>query len=162
MAKQLQLSDHQGFFSKYKLWIVLIVALLAIGGMYFWMKHRQDKQLRESEEKTQKLRMQAQKYISKQAREIQQLKENAQKQLDASKKRQGIRHDLGDPGVYSDLGSSHDFETNLEQKASPSGVAISTTINQTAGLSPKTADEIEEEEEENDDQDGVEITYRYE
>lgn len=119
-------SGISGFWEKYKVWIIAFAAL-AIGiGVYFWMKTKQDEAERNAKKQRLEDRLKADHYAEQRAQQL------ASIMVDKALKEKGVRHDIGDPGIQSDLGASHDWETNPKQRASPADVAIDSEINQIA------------------------------
>lgn len=128
------------FWEKYKIWIIAFAAIAIGAGIYFWMKSKQDEAERVSKKERLQWRYKAQEYGEHRAREL------AQQLLSEELKKRGIRHDIGDPGIQSNLGATHDWETNPKQKASPEGAAVTTEINQVAAPAPEPPYEPEQDD----------------
>lgn len=114
------------FWEKYKYWIIGAAVVSASIAIYFYIKSKQDEA--EDERKRERLedRVKAEQYAEKRAQQL------AHAYLQDNLEKRGIRHDIGDPGIQSDLGATHDWEANTEQKASPQGVAVTSEITQIA------------------------------
>lgn len=119
-------TDADGFWENYKYWIVGAAAVSVGIGIYFYLKSKQDEADDDRKRGRLEDRMKAEQYAEKRAHQL------AQVYLQDSMKQRGVRHDLGDPGIQSDLGASHDWEANTDQKASPAGVAVTSEITQIA------------------------------
>ena len=148
--------SEEGVWEKYKLWILGGAAIAITVGVYFWMKSRQEESERKGMRERQETRLNAERYADEKGKYL------AQQMLRKALGKRGVRHDLGDPGIQSGLGSTHDFETNIVQKASPEGMAVTTEINQMAAPAHSRPNEMEpvygvgdggEEEEEEEEED---------
>ena len=130
--------DDDGFWEKYKYWLVAAAAVSAAIGIYFYLKSKQDEADDDRKRGRLEDRMKAEQYAEKRAHQL------AQVYLKDAMTQRGVRHDLGDPGIQSDLAASHDWEANTDQKASPGGVAVTSEITQIATPAETVIDEEED------------------
>lgn len=128
----------EGFFEKYKYWIVIVVVILAAGGAIFYLVRQNSQQDKQNKETQAEYRVKAEQYAQKRGEELG--SQMARQMLQQYLKQPGSRHDLGDPGILPDLGCVSDWETNVSQKCAPSNTAITTDIRQIGSTAPPPID----------------------
>jgi len=121
-----QQRDQSSFWDSYKVPIVVVGGLAIAAGVYFYMKKQQEGAELAAKRDRVRWRLRAEQYAEERASQL------ARAQLDRSMQAAGRRHDIGDPGIRSDMASSHDFETNVDQRPSPGGTAVTSHIQQQA------------------------------
>lgn len=135
------------FLYQYRYWIILFVAVAVAFGIWYYMKTRNASYAEELGNMRREYRMRAEDFAHRRAKELAlQLmgeEQAARSELNSElRTRQGIRHDLGDPGLEPGLAATHDFETPEDERATSAGTSVPTEVDQLGSTAPYDVEQV--------------------